>query len=356
MQRNTVHRTRKEHFTMARPNRSINRDWPQLESQPFASLAAGSATDPAAGSEIQMAALPDLSAAFPPSSVAGAGQAGSLPDNRMWVRWAAFCSQGTSATVGGATNNADLELLVYRFQTQGLPSSSNPAAYIQGIIAHYPLNVNTTLSGGVTAGSVQTVGVASGAAILPGMSVAVDTGAAYEIVKILAVSGNNITAYFQFAHSSSAAVTSVLQPNTPIPFLLNGAGVVPAGVTAGGSITAGSNKVVTPAGMPSITMLGIHVGDTLLIDTVGSGVQEQVVVTAVTAKTFTANFANAHNSSAPIVTATDAQGAPKLANGPRFTLQPGDVLKLTRTSNNVTGIATPAGNCFIDWVPSSIGQ
>lgn len=340
---------------MARPSKSMNRDWPQLESQPFAALAAGSAADPATGSEIQMAALPDLTATFLPTAVPGSGVVGDLPNNRMWVRWAAFCSQGTSPTVGGATNNADLELLVYRYQSQGLPSTANPAAYLQGIIAHYPLNVNTTLSGAVTAGSVQAVGVASGAAILAGAALAVDTGAVYEIVKVLSVSGNTITAYFQFAHASSAAVTSVLQPNMPIPFSLAAAGVVPAGVTAGGSITAGANRVVTPAGMPSISMLGIHVGDALLVDTVVSGVQETVVVTAVTAKTFTATFANAHLSAAPIVTATDAQGVPRLANGPRFALQPGDVLKLTRTSNNVTGLATPAGNFFIDWVPSYIG-
>src|SRR5512146_1586745 len=124
---------------MARPNKSLNRDWPQLESQPFANLAAGSAADLAAGSEIQMAALPDLTAAFPPTSVPGSGVVGDLPNNRMWIRWAAFCSQGTSPTVGNATNNADLELLVYRYQTQGLPSTSNPAAYLQGILAHYPL-------------------------------------------------------------------------------------------------------------------------------------------------------------------------------------------------------------------------
>lgn len=340
---------------MARMNRSLNRDLPQLESQPFAALAAGSATDPAIGSETQMAALPDLSAAFPPSSVPGSGVVGDLPNNRMWIRWAAFCSQGTAPTVGNATNNADLELLVYRYQTQGLPSTSNPAAYLQGIIAHLPLNVNTTLSAAITTPGLQTVGVASGAAILAGLPLAVGTGATYEVVKVLSVSGNNITAYFQFAHASAAAVTSVLQPNMPIPFSLNAAGVVPAGVTAGGAISAAANVVVTPAGYPSVSMIGIHVGDSLLIDTVASGVQETVKVTAVTAKTFTANFANAHTSAAPIATATDGQSVPLLANGPHFTLQPGDVLKLTRTSNNVTGIATPAGNFFIDWVPSYIG-
>lgn len=340
---------------MARPNKAFNRDWPQLESQPFGALAAGSAADLAAGSEVQMAAVPDLTAAFPPTSVPGSGVVGDLPNNRMWIRWAAFCSQGASATVGNATNNADLELLVYRFQSTGLPSSSNPASYIQGIIAHLPLNVNTTLGTVVTAGSVQTVTPASMAGVLAGQPLAVDTGSVYEIVKVLSVTATQFTAYFQFAHAGSAAVTSVLQPNTPIPFSLAASGVVPAGVTAGGSITAGANKVVTPAGMPSISMIGIHVGDSLLVDTVASGVQETVVVTAVTAKTFTANFANAHTSAAPIVTAQNAQGVPLLANGPRFTLQPGDVLKLTRTSNNVTGIATPAGNFFIDWVPSYIG-
>lgn len=337
---------------MARPNKAFNRDWPQLESQPFASLAAGSATDPAAGSEIQMAALPDLSAAFPPTSVQGSGVVGDLPNNRMWVRWAAFCSQGTSPTVGGATNNADLELLVYRYQTQGLPSGSNPAAYMQGIIAHLPLNVNTTTTAAITAGSVQSPTLTSTAGILAGQALAIDTGSVYEIVKVLAVTATTITAYFQFAHSSAAAVTAVLQPNMPIPFSLAAAGVVPAGVTCGGSVSTGS-QTVTPAGMPSVSMQGIHVGDSLLI-TDGANT-ETVVVTAVTTKTFKAVFANTHVSGAVISTAQSAQGVPLLANGPRFTLQPGDVLKLTRTSNNATGLATPAGNFFIDWVPSYIG-
>lgn len=348
---------------MARPSRSMIRDWPQLESQPFAALAAGSATDPAAGSETQMAALPDLSVAFPPISAAGAQgglvQAGDLPNNRMWLRWAAFVSQGTSPTVGNATNNADLELLVYRMQYAGLPSTSNPAAYIQGVIAHYPLNINTTLGTTISAGnagSVQTVTPASMAGIIAGLRLAVDTGSVYELVDVLSVTSTTFTAFFRFAHANSAAVTSVLQPNVPIPFSLAGTGVVPAGITAGGSITNGANRVVTPAGYPSITMYGIHVGDSLLVDTVASGVQETVVVTAVTAKTFTATFANSHTSSAPIVTAVDLRGVPLLANGQRFTLQPGDVLKLTRTSNNVTGVATPAGNFFGDWVPSGIGQ
>lgn len=339
---------------MANVNKSLGkyRDWPQLESQPFAALTAGSASDPAAGSEVQMAVIPDLTAAFPPSAVLGAGVQGSLPNNRMWLRWAGFCSQGTSPTAGNATNYADLQLLVYRFQSSNLPSGVNPGTYMQGILAYYSLKVNTTIGTAITSSNVNSVVAVTPAAmtgIVPGMLLAVGATSTYELVKVLSTTSTTFSAYFTQQHATNAAVTSVLQPNYPVPFV-SAAGTVPAGATIG-SLSAGTSVTATPS-----TMYGIHVGDSLLVDTVGSGVQETVVVQSVSLTTFKATFANNHGSNTPIQTANDARGVPQLANGPRFDLQPNDVLKLTRTSNNVTGIATPAGNFFIDWVPSQIGQ
>lgn len=343
---------------MTRPNRSLNRDWPMIEAVAFGALAAGSAADPAAGSETQVALLPNLLDAFPPSSVPGVGVAGELPNNRQVVRLAAFAKQGTTATAGVAANYADLVAVVYRFQASGLPGSTFPQPYLQGVIAHYSMRVNTTLGTGVTGGATATVTPPSMTGILPGMLLAVGASntAAYEYVRVLSTTSTTFTAFFANTHLSSVAVTSILPPNGATPFSLAASGVCPSGVTAGASVTAGADQTVTPAGMPSITMIGIHVGDTLLVDTVGSGVQEKVVVTAVTLTTFTATFANAHGSSAPIVTASDAYGVPLLANGARFTLQPGDLVKLTRLSNNVTGLATPAGTFYMDWVPAGIGQ
>jgi hypothetical protein len=328
---------------------------PQLETQPFAALAAGSAADPAAGLETPMAWVPDPSMFLPPTALYGNVQ-GLAAKMRLIIEYAAFASNGAAATVGATAHYADLQLVVYRFQSLGLPVGSTPAAYLQAVLAYYTLKVNTTLGTAVTAGSTQTVTPPSMTGIVPGTTLAVDSGATYELVKVISTTATTFMAFFGQTHGSGVAVTSILQPNTPIPFVLaNG----PVSTTGNGTVTSGNTKVITPNAVNGNNgTYGIHVGDKLLFDTVGSGVQETVTVLAVTLSTFTVNLVNGHTSGYPIVTATGALGTAQpnpagsaLFNGPRFELQPNDVLKLTRTSNDVTGIATPAGLFTIDWTP-----
>jgi hypothetical protein len=68
--------------------------------------------------------------------------------------------------------------------------------------------VSTTITPSVTAGSRQTVALASASGIVPGSVLTVSSGLAdQEKVIVTAVSGSNVTAYFAKAHSAGAAVT-----------------------------------------------------------------------------------------------------------------------------------------------------
>ncbi len=321
---------------MANVNKSLGkyRDWPQLEAISVAAVAAGSASDPA--QDAVLCHLPDLSKAFLASSLNN-GLSGSNPINRMWLRELSFTSGGSANTVGGATNNVTLFVNLYRL------------GVLQGILASYPLTVNTTITPAITGSTAaQTVAVASATGIVAGLALGIGSGSTFEIVYVQAVSGSNITAVFLNSHSGSAAATSILVPFEPVAFL---PAFGPASTTSSSTVASGSHAM-TPA-----SMLGIHVGDSLLVDTVVSGVQETVVVTAVTNTTFTATFTNAHSgTNYPVVTALDAYGKPLLANGPRCEIRPHDVLTYNRVSNNSTGIATPVGLLQLEWVPSVIGE
>jgi len=66
--------------------------------------------------------------------------------------------------------------------------------------------------------------------------------------------------------------------------------------TTGPSTIASGSRTITPASMNNINLNSV-----LVIDTVASGVQETVTVSAVTATTFTATFSNAHTGPFPIV-------------------------------------------------------
>ena len=111
-------------------------------------------------------------------------------------------------------------------------------------------------------------------------------------------------------------------------------------------------------------MYGIHVGDWLYFSG-GTGAAETVQVTAVTATTFTATFANNHSGAYTIATAGNPNGpglvsglnsAPNSGNGDAFEIRGGDVLKLERLSNNVTGLASDAGILQVEWVPSRVAR
>lgn len=80
----------------------------------------------------------------------------------------------------------------------------------------------------------------------------------------------------------------------------------PINTTINAAIAAGAGIVVTP-----VSMAGINVNSSLTIDS-GSN-QEVVVVTAVTATTFTATFAKAHGTFSGVQGLTSAQGASIIA-------------------------------------------
>jgi hypothetical protein len=67
--------------------------------------------------------------------------------------------------------------------------------------------INATLSGSVTAGSFQTV-TTSSASFTPYQYATVGIGAAQEVVIIESVVGNQISAWFQYAHDSGTAITA----------------------------------------------------------------------------------------------------------------------------------------------------
>jgi hypothetical protein len=135
----------------------------------------------------------------------------------------------------------------------------------------------------------------------------------------------------------------------------------------GGALLVNTNTstAVGAAGAATITpasMANISVGTSLLVDTGAS--QETVVVTAVTATTFTATFANTHSStwnivSSPLVSVTYSSApVTETALTPRQTaalvpnvLLGGDILTFKRVSSNATGLASPALTVQIDWAP-----
>ena len=298
------------------------RDWPQLEAVAIATLAAGSAADPA--QDLVVTPLPDMTKRWPINL--GEGMSALSPLNSMTLAEAVFVSGGAANTAGNATNNADLRINLWR------------NGVLQGCLAYYPLSVATTLGTIVSGQGTVTVTPASMSGIVQGMALGVDTGSVFEVVYPYNITATTFTASFQYAHATSATVTTVLVPFLPIPFILTG----DVNTTSSTAIAAPGSTVITPA-----SMYGIHVGDTISI-TGGTGTAENVVVTAVAAKTFTATFANTHSGTYTIQTVTSAS-AP-------FTIRGGDVLSWNRLSNNVTGIATPVGQICLDWVPAGIGR
>lgn len=305
-------------------NMGRGKDLPQLEAASFASLAAGTATDPA--QDTILAALPDLKLSFLPSLL-GTGLSGNMPINRMAVRQAMLISQGSANTVGNATNNCELRMNLWR------------KGVLQGMLAYYPLTVNTTIGTAVTAGqagSVQTVTPASMTGIKAGMALGVGSGGTFEVVYPYNITATTFTAYWAFAHANSDAVTSILVPFQPIAMIP----AVGVNTTSSTTITSGSNKTVTPNDMH-----GIHVGDQLFF-TGGTGTAETVTVKTVTNTTFTADFANGHSGGYTISLASPA-------NIP-VEIQAGDVITINRLSNNVTGLATPTMLVEVEWVASKV--
>lgn len=312
------------------------RDIAQIQERTIATIAAGSANDPA--TDFNIAWLPDPRQFYIPSA-AGQGIQAYLPLNRMELRCFVFLSEATTGvTIANATNYSDYRLQLYRL------------GVLQGVLFFFSQQVTTTLGGtGSTAGgAIQTITPASMNAIVPGVQLYIDrAGTNPERVTVLSTTATTFNAYFRFTHTSAATVETDLVPNLPIYFASCYA--VQPGATLPAIGSAGS-QAVTPNAVNGLSgMYGIHVGDSLLVDTVASGKQETVLVTAVSKTQFTATFANTHASSAPISTtgAAGLSGTPS-ANNP-YEIREDDVLAFARVSSNATGLATPPGIMGWDW-------
>lgn len=312
-------------------------DWPQIETGVFGALIAGNATDPATDTVIVN--LPDLRRGSLPNT--GEGYDSALPINRMVLRQALIMSQGAAATVGNATNYADLRLNLWRF------SGATGLAALQGCLSYLSLSVNTASATTIAVGQNVVITPTAMTAIVPGIVLLFSGGTGNaELVTVKSVTATTFTADFTQTHSGGYALTSVLLPYIGIP-------MTPAygvNTTSATTITAGVARVVTPA-----SIYGIHVGDNLYFSG-GTGTAEYVQVTAVTNTTFTATFVNGHSGGYTIVSGTNnaVMGSNYIATNQPFEILPGDTLTLNRVSNNVTGLATPALVAEIEWVPSQI--
>lgn len=296
----------------------------------FHEIIASAAGGTAADLEAPIYFNPDLTLSYTPSGATGSGVStvqpgslrGALAMNQVQLRQVGVLPQ--AAVTAGATNTYDWRIHVYR------------AGVLQGAVAFFTASVATTITPAVTAGSVQTVAVASTAGMRAGQTLYVDTGANLEAVTLLAVNttGVTITAYFAKAHAGGVAIASNLIAFRQVNFVPAHGGVA-VGATVP-AITAGANQVVTPNTVNGLSgMYGIHLGDTITVT--DAGLTETVTVSAVTTTTFTATFANSHAGGKVISTATLANQSASAV----FSIQGGDAITLARISNNATGIPTP---------------
>ena len=156
--------------------------------------------------------------------------------------------------------------------------------------------------------------------------------------------------YFTF----SAALTGAATNNVAYNINQKRAGAALVNTTATTAVAAAGLATITPASMANITVgLYINVSG-------GTGTAEQIVVSAVTATTFSAVFANTHSGTynliaAPLATITFASGTNAAAFVPLLLkpvltnlLIPGDVLTLQRFHNG-TGAVAPAVTVTVDW-------
>lgn len=276
---------------------------------------------------------PDITRAYAPLLVRGntSGIAlSSLPRNELAIRSVQVASE--AAVAAGGVNSAELRLHLWR------------NGVLQGALANYNLIASTTITPAITAGTAaQTVAVASGATLRVGQSVLVDTAAAQETVVLTAVTATTVTALFTKNHAGGVALAAGLGAFNP-------ALLAPAwhGVAAGATlpaITAGAGVVFTPNAVNGNSgMLGIHVGDKLLVS--DAGLTETVTVTAVTTTQATATFANSHAINTPISTA--ALGLNAGVSGTELALAGNDTLTLAKIIAG-TGVIVTNPSVTIDF-------
>jgi hypothetical protein len=153
-----------------------------------------------------------------------------------------------------------------------------------------------------------------------------------------------------------AALTGAATHNFTWQLLQKRAGALLVNTSTSTAVASAGVATITPSSMTNIV-----VGASLVVDSGAS--QETVVVTATTATTFTATFANTHSStwnivSAPLASVTYASGTNESALVPHQLkaltpnkILPGDILTFARVSSDSTGLASPALKVDIDWVP-----
>ncbi len=306
------------------------RDWPLVFGASYAAVAAGSASDPA--QDILVYSHPEMRHRLLPTGLPSK-IVGSLPNNRMIVGETLLSSGGSANTVGNATNYADLRLNLYRL------------GVLQGCLAYYSLSVNTAIGTAIAAaGAGQTVTPTAMTNIVAGMALGVGSGSTFEVVYPYNLTSTTFTADFAQAHASTDAVTSILVPFQPIAMTP----AIAASTTSSTAVSSAGSHAVTPA-----SMYGIHVGDYLAISG-GTGTAETVQVTAVTATTFTATWANTHSGTYNIATTPQTTGNNTIVANEPFVILGGDVLALGRVSNNATGIATPLLQVAVELLPAGI--
>lgn len=247
------------------------------------------------------------------------GEAGDLPVNAQNVRLALLSFEG--ALNGVATNNFSLTFWQKR----------NGA-----------LLVNTTSSTSVSPAGLTTITPTSIANIMVNsrLDISAGTGTAESIVvQSVNFTAGTFTAVFANTHTGTWNIKSSAL-----------ATVTYATTSSSTTVTAGVN-VVTPASMASI-----YVGSRLQFSG-GTGATEVVLVTAVSATTFTANFVNGHSGAYTIAISELAFVTHQfyVPMGPWNALLPGDVVTLQRLTNG-TGQATPAHTAGVDLVPTGIWQ
>ena len=324
------------------PSEGRNRDYPQIEVAQVASAVAGSAAD--AGVATLICHLPDLTKGDLPLNLNEAAQS-NLGLNAQRVRQASWVNNAANRA-GVALNNFDWKINVYR------------KGVLQGVVAYYTMSVATTVAAAVTVTGAQAVTPAAMTGINPGTELYVDSAGTPELVSVISTTATTFTANFTLTHAGAFTVTTAALLNRPVVF--TPAKAVNA-VTSASTVTAGA-FTVTPNTVNGLNgMYGIHVGDWLAFAG-GTGAAETVQVTAVTATTFTATFANGHSGAYTFSTTGNPNSPGQSVNSfnsgtsDAFEIRGGDVLKLERLSNNVTGLISDAGIVSVEWVPSRVAR
>lgn len=327
-------------MTVIVPSEGRRRDLPMLEGAQVASAAAGSAADVST----IIAALTDLTLTDLPNNLNEKMQ-GDLPINASRLRQALWVNNAANRA-GNATNFYDFRVYNYR------------KGKLQGTLFYDSQQVSTTVAIAVTVIGVQAVTPAAMTGIVPGSALYVDSAGTPELVYVISTTSTTFTANFTLTHSASFTVTSEHLQNWGIAF--NPAKAIAAGATIPAIGSTGS-QAVTPNAVNGLSgMYGIHVNDWILVTDGAS--TETVQVTAVSATQFTATFANTHGSGVGISTTGNPNylgssgGTFGSGGGDAFEIKGGDVLVLTRVSNNATGLASDAGLIQYDWVPSRVAR